>query len=124
MIPKPMKDLFARGPRRAHIMRCKGCSLEIWGKTRGHLDSFHNKCHNCGSSLFVPDDIPATKLEQMYRFLDDSDKLDHLELEHEALMGKYADCGCPCPDCNDDVDDQNDDGFPYEISDEIRERLK
>ena len=129
MIPKPMKDLFVRGPRRAHVMRCKECGLEIWGKTRGHIitsaQSCHNRCHDCGSSLFVPDDIPAIKLEQMYRFLDDEDKIDRLELEHDTmLMEKYGGFGCPCPDCNDGADDENDDGFQYELSDEIRERLK
>ena len=123
MIPKPMKELFARGPRRAYVLRCRECSLELWFKSKYHYPG--NACPTCEtkSSLFVPDDISAIKLEQMYRFLDDEDKIDRLELEHDTLMEKYNGfgCGCPCDACN---DEENDDGFQYELSDEIRERLK
>jgi hypothetical protein len=98
----------------------------LWFKSKYHYPG--NACPTCEtkSSLFVPDDISAIKLEQMYRFLDDEDKIDRLELEHDVmLMEKYGGFGsCPCPDCNDGADDENDDGFQYELSDEIRERLK
>jgi hypothetical protein len=57
----------------------------------------------------------------MYRFLDDDEKLECFEEEHDALMEKYDGFGCPCTACN---DEENDDGFQYELSDEIRERLK
>ena len=124
MIPKPMKELFARGPRRAHVLRCRKCSLELWFKSKYHYPG--NACPTCEtkSSLFVPDDISAIKLEQMYRFLDDDEKIYCLELEHDALMEKYGGFGCPCDACNDGADDENDDGFQYDLSDEIRERLK
>ena len=124
MIPKPTKDLFATHPKRAHVLRCRNCSLELWFKSKYHYPG--NACPTCEtkSSLFVPDDISAIKLEQMYRFLDDEDKIDRLELEHDALMEKHGGFGCPCDACNDGADDENDDGFQYDLSDEIRERLK
>ena len=124
MIPKPMKDLFTTHPKRAHVLRCRNCSLELWFKSKYHYPG--NVCPTCQtkSSLFVPDDIPAIKLEQMYRFVDDDEKIDRLELEHDALMEKYGGFGCPCHACNDGADDENDDGFQYDLSDEIRERLK
>ena len=112
-------------PKRAHVIRCRNCSLELWFKSKYHNP--YNVCPTCEtkSSLFVPDDIPAIKLELMYRFLDDDEKLECFEEEHDALMEKYGvgKCGCPCHACNDDADDENDDGFQYELSDEIRERL-
>jgi len=113
---------FLLQPKRAHVIRCRNCSLELWFKSKYHNP--YNVCPTCEtkSSLFVPDDIPAIKLEQMYRFLDDEDKIDRLELEHDTLMEKYNGfgCGCPCDACN---DEENDDGFQYGLSDEIRERL-
>ena len=113
-------------PKRAIVLKCRNCPLELWLKSKDHYTD--NTCPTCEtkSSLFVPDDIPAIKLEQMYRFLDDEDKIDRLELEHDTLMEKYNGfgCGCPCTACNDDADDENDDGFQYDLSDEIRERLK
>ena len=115
---------FLLQPKRAHVIRCRNCSLELWFKSKYHNP--YNVCPTCEtkSSLFVPDDIPAIKLEQIYRFLDDDEKIDHLELEHDALMEKYGGFGCPCHACNDGADDENDDGFQYDLSDEIRERLK
>ena len=113
---------FLLQPKRAIVLKCRNCPLELWLKSKYHYTD--NTCPACEtkSSLFVPDDIPAIKLEQMYRFLDDEDKIDRLELEHDTLMEKYNGfgCGCPCDACN---DEENDDGFQYELSDEIRERL-
>ena len=108
-------------PKRAIVLRCRNCQFESWSKSNGPYAD--NRCPCCETiSLFVPDDIPAIKLEQMYRFLDDEDKIDRLELEHDTLMEKYNGfgCGCPCDACN---DEENDDGFQYDLSDEIRERL-
>ena len=113
---------FLLQPKRAIVLRCRNCPFELSLKSRDHYTD--NRCPCCETiSLFVPDDIPAIKLEQMYRFLDDEDKIDRLELEHDTLMEKYNGfgCGCPCDACN---DEENDDGFQYELSDEIRERLK
>ena len=112
---------FLLQPKRALVIRCRNCSLELWFKSKYHNP--YNVCPTCEtkSSLFVPDDIPAIKLEQMYRFLDDDEKLECFEEEHDALMEKYGGFGCPCDACN---DDENDDGFQYDLSDEIRERLK
>ena len=117
-----MTTVFRRvQPKRAIILKCRNCPLELWLKSKHHYTD--NTCPACErkSSLFVPDDTPAIKLEQMYRFLDDEDKIDRLELEHDTLMEKYNGFGCPCAACN---DDENDDGFQYDLSDEIRERLK
>ena len=112
-------------PKRAIVLRCRNCSLELWHKSKHHYTD--NRCPTCEtkSSLFVPDDIPATKLEQMYRFLVDDEKIELLDEKHDALMEKYDCfyCGCPCTACNNPPDDENDDGFQYSLSDEIREEL-
>ena len=117
---------FLLQPKRAIVLKCRNCPLELWLKSKHHYTD--NVCPACEtkSSLFVPDDISAIKLEQMYRFLDDDEKIECLDEEHDVLMEKYGvgKCGCPCHACNDDVDDENNDGFQYELSDEIRERLK
>ena len=112
---------FLLQPKRAHVIRCRNCSLELWFKSKYHNP--YNVCPTCEtkSSLFVPDDIPAIKLEQMYRFLVDDEKIELLDEKHDALMEKYGGFGCPCDACN---DEENDDGFQYDLSDEIRERLK
>ncbi len=112
---------FLLQPKRAHVIRCRNCSLELWFKSKYHNP--YNVCPTCEtkSSLFVPDDIPAIKLEQMYRFLVDDEKFELLDKKHDALMEKYGGFGCPCDACN---DEENDDGFQYDLSDEIRERLK
>ena len=112
---------FLLQPKRAIVLRCRNCSLELWLKSKHHYAD--NMCPTCEtkSSLFVPDDIPATKLEQMYRFLVDDEKIEFLDEKHDALMEKYGGLGCPCDACN---DEENDDGFQYDLSDEIRERLK
>ena len=112
---------FLLQPKRAIFLKCRNCPLELWLKSKhGYTD---NMCPVCEtkSSLFVPDDIPAIKLEQMYRFLVDDEKIELLDEKHDALMEKYGDFGCPCDACN---DEENDDGFQYDLSDEIRERLK
>ena len=112
---------FLLQPKRAIVLRCRNCSLELWLKSKHHYAD--NECPTCEkkSSLFVPDDIPAIKLEQMYRFLVDDEKFELLDKKHDALMEKYGGFGCPCDACN---DEENDDGFQYDLSDEIRERLK
>ena len=111
---------FLLQPKRAIVLRCRNCSLELWFKSKHHYT--YNECPTCEtkSSLFVPDDIPAIKLEQMYRFLVDDEKFELLDKKHDALMEKYGGFGCPCDACN---DEENDDGFQYDLSDEIRERL-
>ena len=116
---------FLLQPKRAIILKCRNCPLELWLKSKhGYTD---NMCPTCETkSLFIgSNDIPAIKLEQMYRFLVDDEKLECFEEEHDALMEKYDGfgCGCPCAACNDGADDENDDGFQYDLSDEIRERL-
>ena len=115
---------FLLQPKRAIVLKCRNCSLELWHKSKGPYAD--NRCPCCEKiSLFVPDDIPAIKLEQMYRFLVDDEKLECFEEEHDSLMEKYDGfyCGCPCTACNNPPDDENDDIFQYRLSDEIRERL-
>ena len=107
-------------PKRAIVLRCRNCQFELLRKSKHHYTD--NRCPCCETiSLFVPDDIPAIKLEQMYRFLVDDEKIELLDEKHDALMEKYGGFGCPCDACN---DEENDDGFQYDLSDEIRERLK
>ena len=116
---------FLLQPKRAIVLKCRNCPLELWLKSRDLYTD--NRCPCCETiSLFVPDDRSAIKLEQMYRFLDDDEKLECLDEEHDNLMEKYDGfyCGCPCTACNNPPDDENDDGFQYDLSDEIRERLK
>ena len=106
-------------PKRAIVLRCRNCQFELSLKSKHHYTD--NRCPCCEKiSLFVPDDIPAIKLEQMYRFLVDDEKIELLDEKHDALMEKYGGFGCPCDACN---DKENDDGFQYDLSDEIRERL-
>ena len=112
---------FLLQPKRAIILKCRNCPLELWLKSKhGYTD---NMCPACETkSLFIDsNDIPAIKLEQMYRFLVDDEKIELLDEKHDALMEKYGGFGCPCDACN---DEENDDGFQYDLSDEIRERLK
>ena len=112
-------------PKRAIVLRCRNCQFELSLKSKYHNP--YNVCPTCEtkSSLFVPDDIPAIKLEQLYRFIDDDEKLELLDEEHDKLMEKYDGfcCGCPCTACNNPLDDVYDDGFQYRLSDETRERL-
>ena len=117
---------FLLQPKRAIVLRCRNCSLELWHKSKHHYTD--NRCPTCEtkSSLFVPDNIPAIKLEQMYRFLVDDEKIELLDEKHDALMEKYDCfyCGCPCTACNNPSDDVYDDGFQYRLSDETRESLE
>ena len=113
-------------PKRAIILKCRNCTLELWFKSKDHYT--YNRCPACEtkSSLFVPDDIPAIKLEQMYRFLDDDEKLELLDEEHDELMEKYDgfSCSCPCTACNNCPDGEDDERFQYRLSDETRESLE
>ena len=116
---------FLLQPKRAIVLRCRNCQFELLLKSKGPYTN--NRCPCCEKiSLFVPDDIPAIKLEQMYRFLDDDEKIECLDEKHDKLMEKYDGfyCGCPCTACNNPPDDEYDYGFQYRLSDEIRERLK
>ena len=111
-------------PKRAIVLRCRNCQFELSLKSKGPYTD--NRCPCCETiSLFVPDDIPATKLEQLYRFIDDDEKLELLDEEHDELMEKYDgfSCSCPCTACNNCPDGEDDERFQYRLSDETRERL-
>ena len=113
-------------PKRAIVLRCRNCAFELSLKSKHHYTD--NRCPCCETkSLFIgSNDIPAIKLEQMYRFLVDDEKLECFEEEHDSLMEKYDGfyCGCPCTACNNSPDDVYDDGFQYRLSDETRESLE
>ena len=71
-------------PKRAIVLRCRNCQFELSLKSKGPYTD--NRCPCCETiSLFVPDDIPAIKLEQLYRFIDDDEKLELLDEEHDEL---------------------------------------
>ena len=111
-------------PKRAIVLRCRNCPFELSLKSKHHYTD--NRCPCCETiSHFVPDDIPAIKLEQLYRFIDDDEKLELLDEEHDELMEKYDgfSCSCPCTACNNCPDGEDDERFQYRLSDEIRERL-
>ena len=115
---------FLLQPKRAIVLRCRNCQFELLLKSKGPYAD--NRCPCCEKiSLFVPDYIPAIKLEQLYRFIDDDEKLELLDEEHDELMEKYDgfSCSCPCTACNNCPDGEDDERFQYRLSDEIRERL-
>ena len=79
-----IKDLFAKNPKRAHVVICKNCEHQFWGKTKFR----YSECPNCETkSLIVnPSEISINEREKMWRFLNDSDKETSAELDHDELM--------------------------------------
>ena len=117
---KLIKGLFARGPKMAYIFRCKNCETQFSGKRKFSIPK--NICPNCeAGSLFVPSDISIGERVKMYRFLDDSEKRDMLELDHDGLMEERS------YEMDMDYDGYWDDinpGFLHEISEKIKENLR
>ena len=79
-----IKDLFAKNPKMAHVVMCKNCEHQFWGKTKFR----YSECPNCETkSLIVnPSEISINEREKMWRFLNDSDKETSAELDHDELV--------------------------------------
>ncbi len=77
-------DLSAKNPKRAHVVKCKNCEHQFWGKTKFR----YPECPNCEAKCLVvnPGDISIKERERMWRFLDDDDKETNAELNHDELM--------------------------------------
>ena len=82
-----IKDLFAKNPKRAHVVICKNCEHQFWGKTKFRYPK--NMCPNCEAKFLIvnPSDISIKERERMWRFLDDNDKETNAELDdHDELV--------------------------------------
>ena len=79
-----IKDLFAKNPKRAHVVICK--NHQFWGKTKFRYPK--NMCPNCEAKFLIvnPSDISIKERERMWRFLDDHDKETNAELDHDELV--------------------------------------
>ena len=81
-----IKDLFAKNPKMAHVVMCKNCEHQFWGKTKFRYPK--NMCPNCEAKFLIvnPSDISIKERERMWRFLDDNDKETNAELDHDELV--------------------------------------
>ena len=79
-----IKDLFAKNPKMAHVVMCKNCEHQFWGKTKIR----YPECPNCETkSLIVnPSEISIKERERMWRFLNDDDMETSADLDHDELM--------------------------------------
>jgi len=81
-----IKDLFAKNPKMAYVVKCKNCEHQFWGKTKFRYPK--NMCPNCEAKFLIvnPSDISIKERERMWRFLDDHDKETNAELDHDELV--------------------------------------
>ena len=81
-----IKDLFAKNPKRAYVVKCKNCEHQFWGKTRFR----YTECPNCEAKCLIvnPSEISIKERERMWRFLNDDDMETSAELDHDELMEK------------------------------------
>ena len=79
-----IKDLFAKNPKRAYVVKCKNCEHQFWGKTKFR----HPECPNCESKSLIanPSEISISERERMWRFLNDDEKQTRDELAHDEIM--------------------------------------
>ena len=79
-----IKDLFAKNPKRAYVVKCKNCEHQFWGKTKFR----HPECPNCEAKSLIanPSEISISERERMWRFLNDDDKETRSELAHDEFM--------------------------------------
>ena len=79
-----IKDLFAKNHKMAHVVMCKNCEHQFWGKTKFR----YSECPNCETkSLIVnPSEISINERKKMWRFLNDDDKETNAELDHAELV--------------------------------------
>ena len=79
-----IKDLFAKNPKRAHVVICKNCEHQFWGKTKFR----YPECPNCEAKCLIvnPSEISIKERERMWRFLNDDDMETSAELNHDEFM--------------------------------------
>ena len=79
-----IKDLFAKNPKMACVVKCNNCEHQFWGKTKLR----YTECPNCESRRLIvnPNEISINERERMWRFLDDDDKETNAELAHDEFM--------------------------------------
>ena len=116
-----VKDLFAKNPKMAHVVMCKNCEHQFWGKTKFRYPK--NMCPNCEAKFLIvnPSDISIKERERMWRFLDDHDKETSAELTHDEFMEDIL--------CEIDMDYEGHWGdtphaCAHEMSEEVREDLR
>jgi len=114
-----IKDLFAKNHKMAHVVMCKNCEHQFWGKTKFRYPK--NMCPNCeAKSLIVnPSDISINERERMWRFLDDEEKDDRSELARHDLIEEKSE----------EIDYDGhwgnvNPGFLHETSEKIKEDLR
>ena len=114
-----IKDLFAKNPKRAYVVKCKNCELQFWGKTRFR----YPECPNCEAKCLVvnPSEISINERERMWRFLDDDDKETNAELDHDELVEASL--------CDLDMEYEGHWGdephaYVHEMAEEVRENLR
>ena len=112
-----IKDLFAKNPKRAHVVKCKNCEHQFWGKTRFR----YPECPNCEAKYLIvnPSEISIKERERMWRFLNDDDMETSAELDHDELMeesfqdmdyeGHWGDTPC---------------AYAHEMAEKVREDLR
>ena len=79
-----IKDLFAKNPKMAHVVMCKNCEHQFWGKTKFR----YPECPNCEAECLIvnPSQISIKERERMWRFLNDDDIETSAELDHDEFM--------------------------------------
>ena len=114
-----VKGLFGKRFKRAHVVKCKSCEHQFWGKTKIR----YSECPNCEAKCLIvnPSDISINERERMWRFLDDHEKETSAELDHDELVEDGLD--------EMDMDYEGHWGnapviCAYELSEEIREDLR
>ena len=112
-----IKDLFAKNPKRAHVVICKNCEHQFWGKTKIR----YPECPNCEAKCLIvnPSEISIKERERMWRFLNDDDMETSAELDHDELMeesfqdmdyeGHWGDTPC---------------AYAHEMAEKVREDLR
>ena len=112
-----IKDLFAKNHKMAHVVMCKNCEHQFWGKTRFR----YTECPNCEAKCLIvnPSEISIKERERMWRFLNDDDMETSAELAHNELMeesfqdmdyeGHWGDTPC---------------AYAHEMAEKVREDLR
>ena len=79
-----IKDLFGKNPKMAHVVICKNCEHQFWGKTKFRYPA----CPNCKAKCLIvnPSEISIKERERMWRFLNDDDMETSAELDHDEFM--------------------------------------
>ena len=112
-----VKGLFGKRFKRAHVVKCKRCEHQFWGKTKIR----YSECPNCEAKCLIvnPGDISMNERERMWRFLDDEEKDNRSELARHDLIEEKSE----------EIDYDGhwgnvNPGFLHETSEKIKEDLR